>query len=522
MKRSIVAVVLGVTAVALTGCTGAGASGAAGDSLAFAISSDPGAINPITNATQAGEEIASFGYESLLAFPPGEPAVGLLAESWEESPTEVVFTLKDGITCTDGSALTASDVKATFDYAAAEETGSPYKGVYFPASGLTIEADDAAGTIAFTSDQPQSFLSQTIGALSIVCASGLADPSKLNDQQFGTGAYVLETSSPGQSYSFTLRDDYTWGANGVTSETEGLPTSVDVQVVGTDSTQANLLQSGEIQLATVGGAERDRLNTEDFTTTIDVPLRPGLIFFNQAEGRPGHDLAVREGIAAATDRDAVGKVSSSGRGEQIVSLVSSFGAACTTMDSSASIPAYDLDAAAAALDGAGWTVGADGYRVKDGKKLTMLMLYPAKESQGVTAAIELLQSELKKIGVDAVPTPSASYTDVIFQGGDWDMVWAPIYTSLPSDWQGILSGEFPPNGGNWTYNSNEEYFALAAEAQTIAGDASCDAWQAAQDSLFSNLEVLPVYSSTSTMYGAGLEFSLSKTIVSPTTFRLTK
>jgi peptide/nickel transport system substrate-binding protein len=512
-----------IAAVALTGCSAGGTgSGGSGDSLTLAIQSDPGTINPITNATQAGEEIAAFGYESLLSFPPGAPATGLLADSWEETTTEVTFTLKEGILCVDGTELTASDVKATFEYAAAEETGSPYKGVYFPASGLTIEADDTARTVKFVSEQSQSFLTQTIGALPIVCASGLEDPSKLETEQFGTGAYTLGASSPGQSYTFELREDYAWGADGVTSKTEGLPKTVEVEVVGTDSTAANLLEAGEVQLATVGGADRDRLDPASFTTTIDVPLRPGLIFFNQAEGRPGHDLAVRQGIAQGIDRDTVGKVASSGRGEQIVSLVSSFGAACTTMDSSAAIPEYDLDAAAATLDDAGWTLGADGLRAKDGKTLTMLMLYPAKESQGVTAAIELLQTELLKIGVEAVPTPSASYTDVIFQGGDWDMVWAPIYTSLPSDWQGILGGVFPPDGGNWTYNTNEEYFALAAEAQTLAGDASCDAWQTAQDSLFSDLEVLPVYSSTSTMYGQGVEFSLSKTIVSPTTFRLTK
>lgn len=523
MKRNLVVggAIAAAAALALSGC-GASASGGSGDSLTMAIAVDPGKLNPITNATQAGEEVSAFGYESLLSFPTGEPAVGLLADSWTESTTEVTYTLKDGVLCADGSPLTPSDVKATFEYAAAEETGSPYKGVYFPAEGLTITADDDANTVTFTSAEPQSFLAQTTGALPIVCAAGLDDPAALDTAQFGTGPYTLTTSSPGQSYTFELRDDYAWGVDGVTSKTEGLPKTVTLQVVESDATAANMLLSKEIGLATIGGAERDRLDSGSFAQTLEVPLRPGLLFFNQAEGRPGHDLAVRQGIAAAIDRDAVGKVSSAGRGEQIVSLVSDFGAACTTMDSSAALPTFDVDAANAALDEAGWTLGADGYRAKDGKKLTMLMLFPASESQAVTAAIELLQTELKEIGVDAVPTPSASYTDVIFQGGDWDMVWAPIFTSLPSDWQGILSGAFPPDGGNWTYNANQEYFDLADAAQQLAGDESCDAWQLAQDSLFTDLEVLPVYSSTETMYGDGVTFELSKTIISPTSLRMAK
>jgi peptide/nickel transport system substrate-binding protein len=524
MRRSIVAAAaVGVTALALSGCAGTAEPGGEGaQSIKIAVQSDPGTLNPITNATNSSETVAAFGYESLLFYPTGEEPKGLLADSWESTTTSVEFTLKDGILCADGTPLTATDVKSTFEYAAADETGSPYKGVYFPAEGLTIEADDDARTVTFTSEAAQSFLAETIGALSIVCASGLEDPAVLDTEFHGTGAYALESSSPGQSYTFALRDDYTWGVDGTTSKTEGLPASVQVDIVESDSTSANLVQTGDANIANVGGSERDRLESMDFAEKLEVPLRPGLVFFNQAEGRVGHDLAVREALAKAVDRDAVGAVSSAGHGKQITTLVSEFGAACTAMDSSGAIPDYDVEAAAAALDAAGWVEGADGIRAKDGKPLSILMLYPASESQGVTAAIELLQTEFKKIGVDAVPTPSASYTDVIFSGGDWDIVWAPIFTSLPSDWAGILGGEFPPNGGNWTYNTNQEYFDLVGEAQALAGSDSCDAWQAAQDSLFSNLEVLPVYSSTTTFYGAGVEFGMSKSILAPSTFRVTE
>lgn len=522
MKRSVVALAaIGAAALVLTACSGGGTGGADGSStVKIAVQSDPGTLNPITNATNASESISSFGYESLLFFPTGAEPIGSLADGWESTTTEATFTLKDGITCNDGTPLTASDVKATFEYASKDETGSPYRGVYFPATGLTIDADDAAGTVTFTSEEAQSFLAETIGALPIVCAAGLKDPSALDTAFFGTGAYTLEDMSPGQSYTFSLRDDYTWGPDDVTSETKGLPATVEVQIVESESTSANLLQTGQVDLAAIGGSDRDRLDGMTFAQTLDVPLRPGLIFFNQAEGRVGNDLAVRQGIAQAIDRAAVGKVSSAGRGEQITTLVSEFGAACTTMDSSAELPVYDTATAEETLDAAGWTVGADGMRQKDGTPLKILMLFPTAESKGVTAAMELLQGELAKVGIDAVPTPSSSYTDVIFSGGDWDTVWAPIATSLPSDWAGILGGEFPPDGGNWTYNTNQEYFDLVGVAQESAGADSCPGWQDAQDSLFRNLEVLPIYSSTSTFYGDGVEFGLNKTILAPTTLRV--
>ncbi|WP_125100050.1 ABC transporter substrate-binding protein [Leucobacter chromiireducens] len=526
MKRNTAAVVgaVGIIALAVSGCSASSGNTAGGESapvdgatIQVAVSADPGAINPVLNATSAGIDIAVYGYESLLSFQPGEPAIGALAETWDESTTEANFTLKEGVLCQDGSELTASDVKATFEYA--NENGSPYTGVYFHPE-VQIEADDAARTVKFTYPAPDSFLAQSVGAMPIICAAGLEDPSKLDTEQFGTGAYKLVDVAPGQSYSFELREDYAWGPNDVTSDTTGLPAKVEISVVESDATRANMLQSGELDLATIGGAERDRLPEDDFAQTLELPLRPGLVFFNQNEGRPTHDLAVRTAIANALDRSEIGGVASAGRGSQLTTLVPEIGAACTAMDSSAAIPAFDLDVANDSLDEAGWAVGADGIREKDGKKLSLKLLYPVNESASVTAAIELMQVKLKEAGIDGVPTPSPAYTDVIFGGGDWDLVWAPIFTSLPSNWAGILGGEFPPDGGNWTYNTNDEYFELVAKASQLAGDESCGAWEEAQNSLFSDVEVLPFYASTETVYGKNAEFAYSKDAISPTSIRV--
>ncbi|MEU6794647.1 ABC transporter substrate-binding protein [Nonomuraea wenchangensis] len=517
---------MSATAVALTGCgaSGDGDGGAAsGDGgVTYALAADPGQLNPIKNATEAAQSLAAFGYESLVSFAAGAEPQGLLAEKWEESATEVSFTLKEGITCVDGSPLTASDVKASFDYAGLKETGSPFRGVYFPATGLKIDADDASRTVTFQSENAQSFLFATIGLMPIVCKAGSADPGRLDKEWLGTGPYKLAESSPGQSYKLALRPEYAWGAGGVTGKTDGLPSSVTVQVVENESTVANMLQSGEVDLGLVAGDDRQRLDSAGLEK-IDVPARPGLVFFNQAKGRATNDLAVRQAIAGAIDRDAVGKVTTGGRGTPMKSLTTSYSNVCKTTDITPALTAFDKTAAAAKLDEAGWAKGANGTRQKDGKELALVLLYPANSDKSVVSGIELMQQQLAEIGVKATPTPSPSYTDVIFQGGDWDLVWAPISTTLPSTWQGILSGDFPPKGGNWTYNTNKEFFDLAAKAQSQAGEQSCEGWQAAQSSLVKDLEVLPLYEATETVYGNGVTFSLnSNTLVVPTSLRVSK
>ncbi|MEV0969960.1 ABC transporter substrate-binding protein [Microtetraspora glauca] len=524
MKRSIVTLVgaVGASVLALTGCSATGNGDAASDGVTYALAGDPGQLNPIKNATVAAQNLAAFGYESLVSFTAGADPQGLLAEKWEESTTELRFTLKNGIVCADGSPLTASDVKASFDYAGLKETGSPYRGVYFPATGLKIDADDASRTVTFHSDTPQSFLLATIGLMPVVCHAGSADPSKLDKEWIGTGPYKLAESSPGQSYTLKLRPEYGWGAGGVTAKTQGLPATVTVQVVESESTIANMLQSGEVNLGLIAGDDRQRLDSLGLNK-IDVPARPGLVFFNQAKGRATHDLAVRQALAGAIDRDAVGKVSTGGRGTPMKSLTTSYSNVCKTTDITPALTAFDKDAAAAALDKGGWVKGANGTREKDGKPLSLVLLYPANSDKSAVSGIELIQQQLAEIGVKATPTPSPSYTDVIFQGGDWDMLWAPISTTLPNTWQGILSGDFPPKGGNWTYNTNQEFFDLAATAQGQAGEKSCGSWEAAQRSLVKDLEVLPLYESTETAYGNGVKFNLnSNTLVVPTSLRVSE
>nr|WP_274637646.1 ABC transporter substrate-binding protein [Microbacterium bovistercoris] len=524
MRRGPIALlgVLGVAALALSACSGGegGTDGPVSRDITVSLTGDPGELNPITNATEAGQIVASYAYETLVSFPAGKDPEGEIADSWTESTTSVEFTLKDGVLCADGSPLTASDVKASFEYAGAEKTGSPYKGVYFPASGLTIAADDDAGTVTFTSADPQSFLLGTIGLMPIVCAAGVKDPTQLGTTSLGTGPYTLTDSSPGQTYTFTLRDDYTWGPGGVTSKTADLPKTVTLKVIDSESTTANMLQANELNIGMVAGPDRDRLDALNLKSQV-VPTRPGLLFTNQAEGRPTHDPAVRKALASAIDRDAVGKVSTSGRGEPMKTLVSTFSNVCTDADATSAVHPFDPDAAASALDAAGWTLGSDGTRAKDGKQMKLVLLYPGNVDDSAVSGIELIQQELAKIGVTATPTPSPAYTDVIFQGGDWDLIWAPISTTLPSTWQGIMSGEFPPNGGNWTYNTNQEFFDLAAKAQKLAGDDSCDAWTAAQASLIADAAVIPFSESSETYYGNGVSFGMnSNGLVVPTSVRV--
>ena len=119
-----------------------------------------------------------------------------------------------------------------------------------------MEADDAARTVTLTSEAPVPFMLQNTGAeLFIVCAEGLADRSTLAAGTDGTGPFVLEEAVANDHYTFSARDDYAWGPDGPTSELAGFPSEVVVRIVENESTAANLLLSGEVNIA---GSRRGR------------------------------------------------------------------------------------------------------------------------------------------------------------------------------------------------------------------------------------------------------------------------
>ena len=68
MKRGIVAVVVvGAAALALAGCSGTSSGSTASRTITVTEVTDPGKLNPITNATQAGQDSMIIVCDCLAA-----------------------------------------------------------------------------------------------------------------------------------------------------------------------------------------------------------------------------------------------------------------------------------------------------------------------------------------------------------------------------------------------------------------------------------------------------------------------
>jgi len=166
--------------------------------------------------------------------------------------------LRKGVTCSDGTPLTATTVADNINFVGDVKNASSRVGVFVP-PGATAKGDDTAGTVTVTSPAPSSFLVRTVGSLSIVCDKGMKDRSTLKEGADGTGMFTLTEAVPGDHYTLTRRTDYAWGPGDWQTTQHGLPDKVVIKIVTNETTAANLLTTNQANAAQIVGPDRQRM-----------------------------------------------------------------------------------------------------------------------------------------------------------------------------------------------------------------------------------------------------------------------
>ncbi|GAB2834346.1 ABC transporter substrate-binding protein [Actinocorallia aurea] len=523
MKKALgVAVALALTAA---GCGSGGSDDApevvGGGTFTFALSADPGALEPAGAALGVTNTTLGFAYDPLVHSDAEGRIVSGIAEKWDASANQVVFTLRKGVTCADGSAVTAKTVADSMTYLSDPANKAVLLGVLIPA-GMTATADEAAGTVTLATKEPNPFLLESMTAVSVVCGKGLADRSLLQAGTSGSGPYTLAEAVSGDHYTFKVRKDYAWGPAGA-GVVKGMPDTVVLKVVKDESTAANLLTSGGLTAGQFTGADRARVAALPGIRTGSAPDGIGEFFFHQGDDRPGASSEVRKALVQALNLDELRTIASGGNGDPATHLTSLAPDPCRGDAVTGNLPSFDASAAASALDAAGWKAGSDGIRAKDGKRLTLRIAYQTSAGPSVQAGMEFVAQKWKDLGVETklVGSADAAYSDSLFKNGDWDMAWVPLGLSLPTQLTGYLSGASPDDGGaNFAHLDNADYIKLSGEAAATVGVAGCEGWTAAQAALVKNADVVPVVLPTQLVAAKNAEVQVIGGIVRPTSIRM--
>lgn len=520
-SSALVALAL-TTALGATAC-GGGSSASGGkpvDGRTFnlALAADPGSLDPQLNISSGTFQLTQFAYDPLVSIDDKGQIHSELATKWNASGTTVTFDIGSGITCADGSTFDARTAADNISWVEDPKNKSPFLGVFVPAGA---KATASGSTVTVKLAAPAPFALSGFANFPMVCEHGLKDRGSLKDKTDGTGPYQLTSAAPGSSYSYKLRDGYTWGPDGATTKTTGIPAQIEVKVVANETTAANELLSGQTNSAQILGPDAKRLAAAGLEA-ISVPSLNGEQWYNHGAGHATSDPVVRKALTQALDLGQLAKVITSGTGGPATSLAETPPTGCTDNTVEGNLPATDPSAAASELASAGWTKGSDGILTKGGKKLAITFIYDSTLGTGGNGAAELAAKAWKDLGADVSEKaePTAQMQAAMFGSGDWDVAWEPINVNTPDQLVPFLSGPGVAAGGNnFSGIDNAAYTAAVKKAMTENGAASCPEWKTAEAALFKDADVVPFASQLFKSFAKGATYDVVGEIV-PTSIRM--
>jgi peptide/nickel transport system substrate-binding protein len=387
--------------------------------------------------------------------------------------------------------------------------------------GATAVADDAARTVTITLAAPAPFVLNGLADLPIVCAAGMADRASLASATAGTGPYVLSEAAPGDHYTYTVREGYTWGPNGATTEAAGMPDTVVLRIVENPATAANLVLTGDVNAALVTGPDVQRLEQEGLSY-VETAALLGEMWFNHVEGRATSDPAVRMALTQGVDLGQLQQVLSAGQGSAPTTFATLAPVACPGDSISTVLPAFDVEAAAKALDDAGWVISEGGMRAREGQPLSVTFLHDTSAGPAGQAAAELATQLWTALGIQVVDKAQSGTAtqETLFGTGDWDVAWITLNVSSPDQLVPFLSGPGTADGGaNFSAVANADYEAGVQAAAAMTGADGCPTWLEAESNLVAAADVVPFANALVKTFQNGAEFGISGSLL-PTSIRM--
>ena len=329
-----------------------------------------------------------------------EPWLATGAEPSDDFRTWTV-SLRDDVSWHDGMPFTAADVAFTFEYFANDGGPGRYgHHVYdHPVFESASVVDDATVELTFQ-DPVTTFKLLPAGDIPILPKhiwEGIDDPrADATSLPVGTGPYAMVEYNPGVSYRLEANPDYFLGAPRV--DTLIMPVVRDAQAAFAG------LQTGELDFVTrnlpAPLVPRVQEN-EELSVVTGSRMQSLYLMFNTRKPLL-RDPAVRKAMSMALDVQAIVDIIEGGLGRPGNDT-------WTHPDSPWAHPVgghrFDVDAAGAMLDEAGYPLGDGGVRRSaDGAPLAFTLLVNAAAPPQIRSG-ELVAEQLSAIGVDITVEP---------------------------------------------------------------------------------------------------------------------
>jgi peptide/nickel transport system substrate-binding protein len=344
----------------------------------------------------------------------------------------ITWKLKPDLKWSDGSAVTAEDAIFTWKYCTAPDGGCA-QGAYF--EGVTnVEAVDASTIkISFADPKPYPYSAFVGGQAPVIQAAqfkdclGIKAPecTAANFGPIGTGPFVVKEFKPNDVVTFEANPNYRDPAKpafaSVTLKGGGDAASAARSVLETGEFDyawnmqvepeilAQMMSAGKGKIEVAFGTQVERIDLNPYGVDPSLGDKRST---KEAGPHPAlSDPAVRRALSIAIDREIIDEAGYGDNGKPTCNILPAPDIyVSTAVDWCLK---QDIEGANKLLEDAGWKMGSDGIREKDGVKLSFLYQTSTNSvRQGTQALIKDMWSQI------GVSVELRNVSANVFFGGD--------------------------------------------------------------------------------------------------------
>jgi peptide/nickel transport system substrate-binding protein len=438
--------------------------------LILLIESNPANLDPRFATDGQSQHLDGLIFSSLVERDESMNLRGDLAEAFETpDPLTYVFHLRRGVRFHDGSAVTAADVKATFDFILNATNRSPKRGAFRMIAG--VEARDTATVVFHLKEPYASFLwSVSRPAIGIVPATAGGDFSRT---LIGSGPFRFVSQAQDDEVALAANADYFGGAPNIAR--------LRARVVPDAIVRALELRKGSADLE-ISSLSPDMVPVLARRQELGVSERAGTnlnyLGFNMDDAIVGR-REVRQALAFATDRQALIRYLLHGQARIATGILPPNHWAYEP-----NVTQYSLNVARAEalLDGAGFP------RKENGVRMHLLLKTSTEEQARLIGAA--LQEQWRHVGIELELRPleiATLLSDSIKGNFQMNLLRWVGANNDPDVFEFVFSSRrFPPDGANRGHYRNarmdvltdqirvemdrEKRKAMCSEAQKILAE----------------------------------------------------
>lgn len=508
-RASVAAAAIGLLASVAAGCGSSGSSsgssgGAAGSpvkggTLQWALANDPLSLSPWGGGS--GNDQLYVTRQLFDSLTEQDPATGkvlpFLATKWTSNSdaTQFTFTLRSGVTFSDGTKLTPQVVAGNFDEIA--KVGAAATWVVNDFVGYAGSTVTGPNTLTVKFKHPNAPFPQELSGVGIVGPNTLKVPYDdwaTGKGLVGSGPFTLQSYTQGQSVVLARRDGYGWGPSDRKNSGAAYLSGIHFKITPEPSVRTGVLTSGQVQAI-------DNVQPQDISSlqggkfTLLTKANPGVTFgLSFVQNSPAmQSLPVRQAIEDAINPTAI----------RNAVLTPAYAVATSPLSSDtvgyvnlAKDITYNPARARKLLTSAGWVPGPGGIRAKDGKPLSLSLGWINNFAPNQNA-LQLLQAELKQIGVQVtLQTGDVPQFQSNLRAGKYNLAWSNLSNSNAA----VLRTQFSKTATNF-YKINDPVLENDFAREYASPDVSTQNSYAAkaQERLLTQVDTVPVFQLTTVL-----------------------